>query len=245
MLLRRTIKHLRNQDWSAVALEFVLIVLGIFVALQANNWNEARKDRKDEQQFMSRLHGDILLAEELTGRVRERRLELLRSLIGASDVIFGRAGQRMLNDQECAAVGSSHFFNISISDLPSLAELTSTGRMAIIQDTELRTVLVGLQQINAALAFLINVQVTGTIDLPSDYPDLIQLESYFDSDIGEIRSSFRCETDRMRADQAFVNDFSANIDRYDAYIKDGLAPWALQVDEVHRLVDDSLGTQHN
>ncbi len=49
----------------------------------------------------------------------------------------------------------------------------------------------------------------------------------------------------MRADQAFVNDFSANIDRYDAYIKDGLAPWALQVDEVHLLVDDSLGTQHN
>ena len=72
MLLRRTIKHLRNQDWSAVVLEFVLVVLGIFVALQANTWNEARKDRIDEHQFMSRLHDDILLAEELTGRVRDR-----------------------------------------------------------------------------------------------------------------------------------------------------------------------------
>jgi hypothetical protein len=245
MLLRRTIKNLKNQDWSAVVLEFVLVVLGIFVALQANNWNEARKDRIDEQQFMSRLHGDIQLAEDLSSRVRARRLDLLESLLDAADVIFGRARREMLNDQECRAIGSSHYFNISISDLPSLAELMSTGRMAIIQDAQLRTALVGLQQIRAALAFLINVQVSGTIDLPSVYPDLIQLKSYFDPNTEEAAVKIRCETEMMRANQPFLNNFSANIDRYDAYIRDGLKPWSQQIDKVHRLVDDSLGTQHN
>ena len=143
MLLRRTIKHLRDQNWAAVVLEFMLIVLGIFVALQANNWNEARKSKHDERLFLSQLHGDIMLAEELSGRVRDRRLDRLKSLIDAADVIFGRTARNILNDKECQAVGSSHYFNIAISDLPSLAELMSTGRMAIIQDSDLRTALVG------------------------------------------------------------------------------------------------------
>ena len=245
MLLRRTIKHLRNQDWSAVVLEFVLVVLGIFVALQANTWNEARKDRIDEHQFMSRLHDDILLAEELTGRVRDRRLELLHSLINASDVLFGRRERKMLNDEECGAVSASHYYNIAISDLPSLGELMSTGRMTIIQDAELRTALVGLQQINATLVFLINLQIEGTIDLNAEYPGLVRLESYFRSDRGEVDTHRQCDTAGMRVNQKFLNNFSANVDRYDAYIRDGLKPWSQQIDKVHRLVDDSQGTQHN
>jgi hypothetical protein len=245
MLLRRTIKHLKDQDWSGVALEFMLVVLGIFVALQVNNWNEARKDRVDERQFLSRLHGDILLTEELTGRVRDRRLQYLRSLIDASDVIFDRRERKILNQEECTAVTASHYFNIAISDLPSLGELMSTGRMAIIRDAELRTALVGLRQINATLAFLINVQIVGTIDLNEQYPDLLRLESYFDADRGEIDTHKQCDTDGMRANPKFLNSFSENVDRYDAYIRDGLAPWSLQIDKVHQLVDDALGMQHN
>lgn len=245
MLLRRTIKHLKNQDWSAVALEFVLVVLGIFVALQANTWNESRKDRIDEQLFLSRLHEDILLTEELTGRVRDRRLDLLQSLIDASDVIFGRRERNILNDEECGAVSASHYFNIAISDLPSVGELMSTGRMAIISGAELRTALVGLKQINAALVFLINLQIEGTVDLPADYPDLIRQEAYFDSKTGEVETLTQCNSDEMRANPGFLNNISANIDRYDAYIRDGLAPWSLQINKVHQLVDDSLGIQHD
>jgi hypothetical protein len=245
MLLRRTIKHLKNQNWSAVVLEFMLIVLGIFVALQANTWNEARKNQIDEQLFLSQLHEDIVLVEELSGRVRDRRLDRLKSLIDATDVLFGRRARKMLNDEECRAVGSSHYFNIAISDLPSTGELMSTGRMAIIQDKDLRTALVGLQQINATLVFLINLQIEGTIDLPSEYPVLIRLESYFDSNLDEVNTHLQCDTDEMRANPKFLNNISENVDRYDAYVTDGLAPWSLQIDKVHQLVDDSIGIQHD
>jgi hypothetical protein len=40
MILRRTMEHLRRQDWVAVAIEFVIVVLGVFVATQVSNWNE-------------------------------------------------------------------------------------------------------------------------------------------------------------------------------------------------------------
>ncbi len=244
-MLSRIIEGIKTQNWFAVALEFVIVVLSIFFALQINNWNEARKDRVDERHFMSSLHGDLELAEGLSIRVRGRRLDLLSSVMSASDVIFVRSERNMLSDEECRAVGSTHYFNIPISDLPSLAELISTGRMAIIQDAELRAALVGLKQVKEALEFIIGIQIVGTIDLPSTYPDLIQLESVFDLDKGEVASRFQCNVEKMRANQNFRNDFTANADRYDAYIRDGLAPWSVHLDKVHQLVDISLGIQHD
>ncbi len=121
----------------------------------------------------------------------------------------------------------------------------STGRMAIIQDKKLRTALVGLQQISAALLFLISLQIEGTIDLPSEYASLITLESYFDSGLNEVHTHIRCETDGMRADPRFLNNIGENVDRYDAYVRDGLAPWSLQIDNIHQLVDDLIDTQHD
>ena len=144
-MLRRFTDNVRTQNWFALALDFLIVVLSIFFALQANSWNEARKDKIDEHLFLSQLHEDIVLVEKLSGRVRDRRLDRLKSLIDASDVLFGRGSRKILNDEECRAVGSSHYFNIAISDLPSLGELMSTGRMAIIQDKELRNALVGVQ----------------------------------------------------------------------------------------------------
>ncbi len=37
---------------------------------------------------------------------------------------------------------------------------------------------------------------------------------------------------------------SVNSDRYDAYVRDGLAPWVEQFDRVHQLVDQALDTRH-
>ena len=37
---------------------------------------------------------------------------------------------------------------------------------------------------------------------------------------------------------------SVNSDRYDAYVRDGLAPWVEQFDRVHQLVDKSLDIRH-
>ena len=73
---------------------------------------------------------------------------------------------------------------------------------------------------------------------------MIQLAAYFDPELGEARTGVRCESKKMRANQAFLNDFSVNVDRYDAYIRDGLAPWSSQFDRVHQLVDDALGISH-
>jgi hypothetical protein len=59
MLLRRVIAHFRKQEWTAIFLDFVIVVAGVFVGLQVNNWNAARGERTDEITYLEALSEDI------------------------------------------------------------------------------------------------------------------------------------------------------------------------------------------
>ena len=45
MILHRLTEHVRRQDWFAVFLDFVIVVVGVFIGIQVSNWNAARQDR--------------------------------------------------------------------------------------------------------------------------------------------------------------------------------------------------------
>lgn len=58
MLLRRITQHIKEQYWFAVVLDFLIVVLGIFAGLQVDNWNEERKARAEERDYLLRLSED-------------------------------------------------------------------------------------------------------------------------------------------------------------------------------------------
>ena len=65
MRLRSLTKHIREQNWFAVALDFFIVVVGILIAFQITNWNEARERRQSERGYLEQLHSDVV---ELTDR---------------------------------------------------------------------------------------------------------------------------------------------------------------------------------
>ena len=152
----------------------------------------------------------------------------------------------MLTATECTAIVWSTAFNITAPGLPSVDELIGTGRMGIVQDTDLRTALVGLRQTRAALDASIAEKSTSSNfrHLPGAFPELFRLEVRFDDTLGEVQTSNDCDLASMRTNRPFLNQFSANADGYDAYVRDGLRPWSRELDRVHRLVDDALGIDH-
>ena len=133
MILNRLADAVRKQNWFTVTLEVLIVVVGIFIGLQVDDWNDRRKDRADERAYVARLHDDLLLAEALASRVRERRLALIADLATATDAIFDRTERENLTQAECTSIGDARFFNINISDLPALAELTGAGRLGLPQ----------------------------------------------------------------------------------------------------------------
>ncbi|MEM6536628.1 MAG: hypothetical protein AAF668_02735 [Pseudomonadota bacterium] len=60
MIIRRLVIAVRRQDWFTVLIEFALVVAGVLVALQVNNWNEDRSDRQAYEHSLDRLRGEIV-----------------------------------------------------------------------------------------------------------------------------------------------------------------------------------------
>jgi hypothetical protein len=66
MLLRRMTEHVRAQNWTAIVLDFVIVVVGVFIGIQVSNWNQTRADQRRGQEYSERLAGD--LERDLAGR---------------------------------------------------------------------------------------------------------------------------------------------------------------------------------
>lgn len=59
MLLRRVIDHFKRQEWGAIGIDFVIVVVGVFIGIQAANWNEVRADQSRARGYLERIHADL------------------------------------------------------------------------------------------------------------------------------------------------------------------------------------------
>ena len=59
MQLKRITQGLRNRDWSSVAMEIFIVVVGVIIALQVSNWNEERKDAQRAEGYLLRMQNEL------------------------------------------------------------------------------------------------------------------------------------------------------------------------------------------
>ena len=59
MLLRRFTAHIRQENWFAVVLDLVVIVVGLFLGLQIDNWWEGRQDARLEAAYIIEINEDL------------------------------------------------------------------------------------------------------------------------------------------------------------------------------------------
>ena len=138
MLLRRITKHVKDQNWFAVGLDFLIVVFGILIAFQITNWSEARKEDTLERQYLERLRNDIALSAEKARKSITAQEEKL-----ADQRILQKALSTCTLDDETRPDVVDGIFRIGQFEPPSLVrgvidELQSTGGMGIISNTDLR-----------------------------------------------------------------------------------------------------------
>lgn len=59
MILRRIISHFRKQEWTAIGIDFVIVVLGVFVATQVADWSAREADKRRGEAYVQRLIADV------------------------------------------------------------------------------------------------------------------------------------------------------------------------------------------
>ncbi len=147
MILRRISKGIRQQDWLTVVVEVLIVVVGIFVALQVDDWNNARKDRALEQEYLERLHADMVgsLADQ---RAYENWDE---ERIATQDIVLKALRAGVLAEEDRPAFDRGLMLLAYFTPLrqrwTTVEELRSTGNLDILQDLELRD-LIGLTEAN-------------------------------------------------------------------------------------------------
>lgn len=55
MILRRVREHVTQHNWFAVGIDLVIVVLGVFLGMQVNNWNEVRIEAQQGRDYRARL----------------------------------------------------------------------------------------------------------------------------------------------------------------------------------------------
>lgn len=138
MIQRRVADALRKQDWFTVVIEFVLVVAGVLVALQFDNWNEDRQDRLDEIYYLGRILADIddsIASNNATIDYLDRKAE-------SSSWVVGKLRDASLEQDEEPQF-KERFLEIGdwrTGDFidSTLQELRSSGRMHIIRSRALR-----------------------------------------------------------------------------------------------------------
>ena len=101
MAIRRFRDHVARQDWFAVAVDIAIVVIGVFIGLQANNWNEDRVERDAAADYRQQIIRDLANNEtDMTYRkayyeaARKHGLAALQRLDSAS----GPQGEQFLVD---------------------------------------------------------------------------------------------------------------------------------------------------
>ena len=74
MRLRRVIEHLKAQQWTAVWIDLVIVVVGVFIGIQVSNWNQGRADGRREHLLLIDLRAEMAESIRQTG-IRQRAFE--------------------------------------------------------------------------------------------------------------------------------------------------------------------------
>ncbi len=138
MILRRLTEAFRKQDWFTVAVETLIVVFGVFIGLQVNNWNAARVAGSDAADLLSRLRIEA----------QETRTDIA-DYIALNELILTdakRLAVRLGDSETCLAMDDEmKALILSIGDFPpprfslsSANEALETGRLSLIASPEIR-----------------------------------------------------------------------------------------------------------
>jgi putative cell wall-binding protein len=119
--------------------EIVLVVIGILIALQINNWNENRKNKIAEADYYCRILNDFEFNEKLideTSKLTTNRIKLCKKLlIDLNSIPNDRS--KILNDF-VVAVRQDVFVPSTIT----FDDLTSSGQLKLLTDIKLKNRLI-------------------------------------------------------------------------------------------------------
>ena len=140
MLLRRVSEHVRAQNWFAVLVDFLVVVIGLFIGLQVDTWWEDRKEQALEQIYLAESLEDFISNEARLSEARtglERIIEAMVLLQEQSTLDSPDLDARTLNDRFALIQSMPSFLAVK----RAYSNLTGSGDLRMIENRDLKNAL--------------------------------------------------------------------------------------------------------
>ena len=138
MLLRRITKHIKEQNWIAVAIDMLVVVFGVYLGFQLNSWNEDSQNVQKGESYLDRIADELEQDDrffEVVISSNKRNIENAEFLLNTIDDegLVREDPTRFITS--LAFVGSSFVVNVSNN---TFEEIKFSGNLELIKDEELR-----------------------------------------------------------------------------------------------------------
>lgn len=109
MLFRRIAQHVKDQNWTAVGLDFVIVVAGVFLGLQAQDWNQSRQEEAALQSYLTSMSRNIEFDLERLQSLQDKRSNVLN----ATNYLISNAFVADAIDRSAVQIASDAYKNLS------------------------------------------------------------------------------------------------------------------------------------
>lgn len=251
MLLRRVMENVRDQNWTAVGLDFLIVVIGLLVGFQIDRaWQDIREQQIAET-YLIRIHEELVAANESYNEsITRGNIEQVLRIHAISQQIFN-GEDTILPAEDCLGLFFVHtYFNVP-PQVPALQEMAENGILSDIDSYEL---------IAAFTRFLIRETERDTryetLSAGGGQPLRTIFPQYFNSILSpnlheqggnEFRLQWEsgpCDAAGMRADPHFKEVLMEQLARYDYYLGSVVDEMTRDLSELHVLVDAHLEITH-
>jgi len=249
VLLRRITQHLREQNWIAVGLDLLVVIVGIFLGLQVQELYQMRGDRDSEQAYLNRLHTEVV---QNLG-FNEENFEALLLLenfqenerdLGEILAVFGGEGAvAQLTPKHCLAIMTSAIYNDQQTYLPTLSELIASGQMSIIESDEIKSSASEYTLAFRALDQQVDQFLNSRVQMFEKYPQFIAIDRRMRDVSKADEIEHQCDFEAMIEHNAFNIDLT-NAASKRHYFNLILANQQKSLVRFHAVLDAELGISH-
>lgn len=138
MILARLSKAVREQNWFAVGLEFIIVVTGVLLAFQIGTWSERAEERRKGEDYAERLLEDLQF-EQIGGHDMVEYLAVVEQhALQAVELYHAPAGEADV-EFVTAAYNATQAFG-TLQSRSTYDELISTGQLRLLPSRDLAAV---------------------------------------------------------------------------------------------------------
>jgi len=140
MIIRRFVTALRQQDWTTVAIELVIVAVGVFLGIQAANWNDIQAEKRLGNYYRQNLISDFQRNRSIAAARLSYYQQVLASIEQTDRLLTANQ-----SDAEALIVAAYRASEVNNTPLNKVAweQIVASGNTRLLRHPDLERLLIG------------------------------------------------------------------------------------------------------